>query len=382
MSGPATAVGAAVFAIAWLIGAVMLLALLGLSNTPDRIGAKTFLRMASYVSVICMGVGLVTAFVDAVDADDYSKATAVAAGVASVALLFLMLISLCLSGSLQQQQWICVKPMLVVFVFLLGTTVMGIAAVVCYQVEWDVTEHTAMKVGACVTGASGFSVLVLTATFVMLMNRAAESEEECSTRTYSMFAVAGLCLLSLLVLAGSCLVWLTDAVSGESNVRKATALASAVLGVSALIATVALLAFLSSWTKPKVDRAANKAHEIRYLVIAGICFGVICVCALLMVSWELDWPGGQGPAVLGGFLGVCGLFSLVVMLYICASLPKWTTHRIETTEVMKPEAKPAPVPLMVPEAHTNSEETMPDNVDLPTRRSWALDEGPDEQNTT
>jgi len=231
-----------------------------------------------------------------------------------------------------------------------------------------------MKVGACVTGASGLSLLVLAAALVLLLNQTVDSEEDRSTRTYSIFAILGLCFLSLLVLAGSCLVWLTDAIRGEDNVRQATAVAGGVLGVAGILALVSLLGFFASWTKLAEQRAANRTNELIFLVIAGVCVGIICVCVLLIVSWDLDWPGGQGPAVLGGFLGICGILSLLVMLYICASLPKWRASWAEQAKDQAAEQKPVPVPDMVPEYLQNK--PMPDNVDAPIVVSWALDDGP------
>lgn len=353
----------------------MVLALLGLSKEPGRFAAKTFMRVVSYLAVMCMGVGLVIAFVDAVDPDDYQKAAATASGVGALGVICLILFFLCICGNLKQQvQLSDMKLLLTAFALVLGIAVLGFAALACYQVEWDINEHTAMKVGACVTGASGLSLLVLAAALVLLLNQTVDSEEDRSTRTYSIFAILGLCFLSLLVLAGSCLVWLTDAIRGEDNVRQATAVAGGVLGVAGILALVSLLGFFASWTKLAEQRAANRTNELIFLVIAGVCVGIICVCVLLIVSWDLDWPGGQGPAVLGGFLGICGILSLLVMLYICASLPKWRASWAEQAKGQAAEQKPVPVPDMVPEYLQNK--PMPDNVDAPTVVSWALDDGP------
>merc|ERR1712136_90514 len=94
-------------------------------------------------------------------------------------------------------------------------------------------------------GASSFSLLVSVSSLILLWSQSAEMEEERTTGTYSTGASVGLCLFSALVLA--CLT-----AADKENVKKATALNEGVLGVA--------------------------------------------VCFLLIVSWQLDWPGGQGPA--------------------------------------------------------------------------------------
>jgi len=348
MSGLATTVGAAVFAISWLIGTVMILALAGLSKQAGKVGMKTSLRVMLFLAVVAMAVGVVTAFVDAVDADDAQKATAVAGGVSGIALLITVLGVLCICGGVHRRQPLAeLFPAFVAFGLFLLVTVMGLAALLCYQVEWEVEEHTAMKVGLCVTGASSFSLLVSVSSLILLRSRSAETEEERTTRTYSTGASVGLCLFSALVLAGSCLVWLTDAVRGEKNVKKATALAGGVLGIAGFFLLAAMLSFAASWTKSPQHRAANRTNELAAVIIAGICFSVVSVCILLMVSWQLDWPGGQGPAVLGGFLGICAMFLLILMLYICASLPKWIadSRKTEDTQEQKKEQVRELLPL-------------------------------------
>jgi uncharacterized membrane protein len=390
MSGLATTVGAAVFAIAWLIGTVMILALAGLSKQSGRVGMKTSLRAILFLAVMAMAVGMVTAFVDAVDADDAQKATAAAGGVGGIALLVTVLAALCICGGVHRRQPVTeLFPAYVAFGLFLIITVMACAALVCYQVEWDVDEHTAMKVGLCVTGASSFSLMVLVSSLVLLWSRSAETEEERTTRVCSIGAIVGLCLFSSLVLAGSCLVWLTDAVRGEENVKKATALAGGVLGIAGLFLIAAMLSFAASWTKSPQHRAGNRRNELASVLVAGISFSIVSVCILLMVSWQLDWPGGQGPAVLGGFLGICAIFLLILMLYICASLPKWIAdfRTVEKTQEKQKEQVREWEPLTEPQS---VEEPQPEAVALspapPTQpaeealpapvQPWSLDEGP------
>jgi len=165
-------------------------------------------------------------------------------------------------------------------------------------------------------------------------------EEERTTRTYSTGACVGLCLFSALVLA--CLT-----AADKENVKKATALNEGVLGVAGFFLLSTMLSFAASWTKSPQHRAAHRTNALAAVIIAGICFSVVSVCILLIVSWQLDWPGGQGPAVLGGFLGICAMFLLILMLYICASLPKWIadSRKTEDTQEQKKEQVRELLPL-------------------------------------
>jgi len=395
MSGLATTVGAAVFAISWLIGTVMILALAGLSKQAGKVGMKTSLRVMLFLAVVAMAVGVVTAFVDAVDADDAQKATAVAGGVSGIALLITVLGVLCICGGVHRRQPLAeLFPAFVAFGLFLLVTVMGLAALLCYQVEWEVEEHTAMKVGLCVTGASSFSLLVSVSSLILLRSRSAETEEERTTRTYSTGASVGLCLFSALVLAGSCLVWLTDAVRGEENVKKATALAGGVLGIAGFFLLAAMLSFAASWTKSPQHRVANRTNELAAVIIAGICFSVVSVCVLLIVSWQLDspcglGPCGMGPAVLGGFLGIWAIFLLILMLYICASLPKWIADSRKTEDTQdqeeeqvrellsltEPQSATEPQPQPLEPSPAPPAQTEEDNQPA-THPDWTLDEGP------
>ena len=64
-----------------IVPVMMILPRAGLSKQAGKVGMKTFLRVLLFLAVMDMAVNVVTAFVDAVNADDAQKATAVAGGV-------------------------------------------------------------------------------------------------------------------------------------------------------------------------------------------------------------------------------------------------------------------------------------------------------------
>jgi len=286
MSGLATTVDAAVFAIAWLICTVTILALACLSK-PGKVGMKISLRVMLFLTVIAMAVGVVTVFVDVVDTDDAEQATAVAGGVSGIAWLMTLLGVLCICAGVHRRQPMAeLFPAFVAFGLFLKITLMG-----CYEVEWEVEEHTAMKVGLCVTGSSSFSLLVFVSSLILLGSRSAETEEERTSRTHSSSAIVGLCVFSATVLAGSCLVWLADAVRGDGPNR---------VRAGGFLLLAFFLSFAARWTKSPQQRAANWMNELASGICAGICFSVVSVC----IIWQLDRFGREVLAMFNFFQNI------------------------------------------------------------------------------